>query len=115
MVTVCYRVQTPVPEYFFLNYFLVEKTMRIFAIAALTLSSLFLAACGNNEQAAQVSEKAEAVVTETAAGVEEATADAAEAVSEVAAEASETAEAAVESAEEAIEAAAEETAVTTAE
>src|SRR5690606_36329334 len=109
MVTVCYRVQPPVPEHFFLNYFVVENTMRIFAIAALTLSSLFLVACGNNEQAAQVTEKAEAAVAEAAKSVEEATIAAEKAAAEAAA-----VEAATAEAEAAIEAA-EEAAVTTAE
>ena len=77
--------------------------MRIVAIAALTLSSLFLVACGNNEQAAQVSEKAEAAVAEAAKSVEEATI----AAEKAAAEAAAAVEAAIEAAEEA--------AVTTAE
>lgn len=85
--------------------------MRISAIAALTVSALFLVACGNNEQAAQVTEQAEAVVTEAAAAVEEVATDAAAVVEEVAAEAGETAETVVDAVEEM----AEEAAVTTAE
>jgi len=101
------------PEKNLINFYqtsVMENTMRIVAIAALTLSSLFLVACGNNDQAAQVTEKAEAAMAEAAKSVEEATI----AAEKAAAEAAAAVEAATAEAEAAIKAA-EEAAVTTAE